>query len=467
MTYIKRDWSEGDGVGPGLSRPSHIYVPAAQPTQKETYASTLTTAWVVEGAVISIGLLVALLIGVQTDGVLTGFAAAAPFVAAASVEFARIPLTRMAFAVRGIFFKSLAIAMLGLLSMLTAEHLILGFEGAFTQRNQRVREAGQASSQADSRVADLEREAEELASRRTALERQIAGFAAEAEAARTRAEGDISAATDGTAQARKDIQVQRENVARQIGELQAIHRRSEASMNALCRASQERCSIGALQRRNAGELAPLASRVAELDAMLLGRAGTTDAERAQAIARRDQALHQVHTRQAAIEADLRNVLATSAVLSSRLSEARREAIAARATADAVRGESAMHRLAQVTLGSNDDNNAQKVLIIFATIASLTLASAGTVLATLSYRAQSQDQQTIRLRDPETAAQLIVVPWPTGIEPAAQRRLVEQAIATRRAESPGATFRVVPVEVPKDADEETRRKLIAEAVAAAA
>lgn len=435
--------------------------------EADIQARTLKTAWVIEGAVISIGLLVAVMIGVQTGGVLTGIAAASPFVAAATVEFSRIPLARMAFAVRGWFFKALAIAMLGLLSLLTAEQLLLGFEGAFNQRIESVRQAGQAAADANSRVADLEREAEELAARRTALERQIAGFAAEAEAARTRADSDISAATAGTAAARQDLLAQRENVARQIGELQAQHRRAEAAMGATCRRAPERCAMGALQRRNAGEIAPLQQRIAELDNALLGRAGTTDSERAQAIARRDTAIQQVRTRQAAIEADLRTVLADSSALSARLSEARREAIAAQANADAMRRQSAMHRLAQTTLGSNDDNNAQKVLTIFATIAALTLASAGTILATLTFRSQSQNKQEIRLRGTKTAAQLVVVPVPAGIEPAARQRIVDQAIATRRAKSPAATFRVVTVELPQDADEETRRQLIAGAVAAAA
>lgn len=434
--------------------------------EADIQARTLKTAWVIEGAVISIGLLVAVMIGVQTGGVLTGIAAAAPFVAAATVEFARIPLARMAFAVRGIFFKGIAIAMLGLLSLLTAEQLLLGFEGAFNQRIESVRQAGQAAADANSRVADLEREAEELAARRTALERQIAGFAAEAEAARTRADSDISAATAGTAAARQDLLAQRENVARQIGELQAQHRRAEASMNALCRNTPERCAMGTLQRRNAGEIAPLAARIAELDSALLGRAGTTDAERAQAITRRDTAIQQVRTRQAAIEADLRTVLADSSTLSARLSETRREAIAAQANADAMRRQSAMHRLAQTTLGSNNDNNAQKVLTIFATIAALTLASAGTILAALTFRSQSQNKQEIRLRGADTTPQLVVVPVPAGIEPAARQRIVDRAIATRRAKFPAATFRVVTVELPQNADEETRRQLIAEAVAAA-
>ena len=366
--------------------------------EADIQARTLKTAYVCEGAVITIGLLVAVMIGVQTGGVLTGIAAAAPFVAAATVEFARIPLARMAFAVRGIFFKGIAIAMLGLLSLLTAEQLTLAFEGAFNQRIESVRQAGQAAADATARAGDLEREAEELAARRTALERQIAGFAAEAEAARTRADSDISAATAGTAAARQDLLAQRENVARQLSELQAQHRRAEAAMGTTCRSAPERCAMTALQRRNAGEIAPLQQRIAELDNALLGRAGTTDAERAQAIARRDTAIQQVRTRQAAIEADLRTVLADSSTLSARLSEARREAIAAQANADAMRAQSAMHRLAQTTLGSNDDNNAQKVLTIFATIAALTLSLAGTVLATLTFRSQSQNKSTVPSRE---------------------------------------------------------------------
>ena len=170
-------------------------------------------------------------------------------------------------------------------------------------------------------------------------------------------------------------------------------------MGAACRNNPDRvCGLGALQRRNAAEIAPLQQRIAELDNALLGRAGTTDAERAQAIARRDTAIQQVRTRQAAIEADLRTVLADSSTLSARLSEARREAIAAQANADAMRAQSAMHRLAQTTLGSNDDNNAQKVLTIFATIAALTLSLAGTVLATLTFRSQSQNKSTVPSRE---------------------------------------------------------------------
>lgn len=366
--------------------------------EAEIQARTLRTAWLVEGGVISVGLLVAIMIGVQTGGIFTGLLAAAPFVAAAVTETARIPLARMAFHVRGAFFKALAIAALLMLTALTTESLLIGFEGAFNQRLENVRQAGQAATDANARVADLEREAEELAARRTALERQIAGFAAEAEAARTRADSDISAATAGTASARQDLLAQRENVARQIGELQAQHRRAEASMNALCRNTPERCSIGALQRRNAGEIAPLAARIAELDAMLLGRAGTTDAERAQAISRRDTAIQQVRTRQAAIEADLRNALADSSTLSTRLSEARREAIAAQANADAMRRQSTMHRLAQTTLGSATDDNAQKVLTIFATLAALVLAATGTILACVTFRAQTQDKSPVPARE---------------------------------------------------------------------
>lgn len=83
-------------------------VPAG--AEAEIQARALRTAWLAEGGVISVGLLVAIMIGVQTGGLLTGIAAAAPFVAAATVEFARIPLARMAFACRGLFFKGIAIA---------------------------------------------------------------------------------------------------------------------------------------------------------------------------------------------------------------------------------------------------------------------------------------------------------------------------------------------------------------------
>jgi hypothetical protein len=471
MSYITRHKPD-DEVDQGTTTQAEatsIYVagPDALPAEAEIQARTLKTAWVIEGSVISIGLLVAVMIGVQTGGILTGCAAAAPFVAAATCEFARIPLTRMAFAVRGVLFKSIAIFTLCLLSLLTAEQLLLGFEGAFTMRIESVRRAGQAAADANSRVADLEREAEDLAALRTSLEKRITGFAAEAELARSLADSDISAATAGTAAARQEILAQRDNLSRQIGDLQAQHRRADASMNALCRNTPDRCAIGALQRRQAGELAPLQQRITELDNALLGRAGTSDSERAQAIARRDTATQQVRTRKAAIEADLRTALADRSALSARLTEARQRAVATQATAQAMRQGSPMHRLAKTTLGSDDDDGAQKVLTIFATVASLTLASAGTILATLTFRSQTQNQQEIRLRGADTAGQLVVVPVPAGIEPAARKKIVDQAIATRRARSAAATFRVVPVELPQDADEGTRRKLIEAAVAAAA
>lgn len=470
MSYITRHKpDEVDKATRTQAEATSIYVagPDALPAEAEIQARTLKTAWVIEGAVISLSLLVAVIIGVQTGGVFTGLLAAAPFVAAAVTETARIPLARMAFHVRGAFFKAMAIAALLMLTALTTESLLIAVEAAFNQRLQNVREAGQAATDANARVADLQREAAELAARRRALELQIGGFAAEAEAAHTRANSDITAATAGTASARQDLLAQRENLARQVGEQQAQHRRVEASMNALCRTTPERCSIGALQRRHAGELAPLAARIAELDAMLLGRAGTTDAERTQAISRRETAIEQVRTRQAAVEADLRNALADSSTLSTRLNEARRQAIAEQANADAMRQQSTMHRLAQTILGSATDDNAQKVLTIFATLAALVMAATGTILACVTFRAQTQDKQEIRLHGAETAGKLVVVPVPAGIEPAARQGIVDKAIATRKAKDPAATFQVVVVEVPPDADEQTRRRLLQEAIVAAA
>ena len=125
------------------------------PPSLDVSAKTLHIAWGVEGACVSIGLMMALVVGFEAGGIWSGILAGAPFVAAAVVELARIPLVKSYFTVRGPFWKALAVAAILLAGALTAENLIFVFERAFTVRIEEVRQKLQAADDAKADVTRL------------------------------------------------------------------------------------------------------------------------------------------------------------------------------------------------------------------------------------------------------------------------------------------------------------------------
>jgi hypothetical protein len=429
---------------------------------------TLRCAWLVEVACIGIGLLLALSASVEAGGILHGVIAAAPFAAAAVVETARIPLVQMFFNVRGLVWRGLAVVMILLAGVLTAENLVFGFERAFSVRIEEVRRAAQHAADSATLVSDLAGQADALRERRAAAERQVAELAREEEAARARAEADVSASGEASSQTRQDARAQLEAAQREQAAAQARHAREQAAMMATCRAAPERCAMGGLNRRHQQETSALAERVSGLGQAVIARGATADQERLSALARRDAALSDIRARKEPLEADLRVMREEAAALAASLARAHRDAATAAADAEALRRQSQMHRLAQSVLGNQDDNAAMLVLGWFSVVSAVVLAAAGSVLAALHFRHVTQPAADAGASSSRLARAL------RGWLARRRRRhsLVRTVEVEKVVEKPVEKFvdrvvevtkpELVLVPVPLEATEEERRRILSRA-----
>jgi hypothetical protein len=355
----------------------------------DVVARSLQVAWSVEIACVGIGLLMAIVVGFEAAGIGPGIFAAAPFVAAAVVELARIPLVRMYFAAHGLFWRLLAVAAILLAGALTAENLIFGFERAFTVRIEEVRRAAQAADSATAAVRRAETETIAAAAAVQSLADQRASILSQMENRRQMTNTDIDraeqAANRGRESATRDLEAAqraREALATQQG-------RERTRMAALCNQDHELCRMTNLLRTHAAQMAEKERHIGDARAAIAALDERTAGVRESGQRVRDEELLRLGGDIEALDLRMATERERQAEKQSALASAAQVESHARDDADALRGHSQMHRMARFFLGADDNNAALRMLGWFSIVSAVVLSTVGSVLAAVHYRVQTQ------------------------------------------------------------------------------
>ena len=353
-------------------------------------AGMLKYAWTIEVCCVAIGFSLAIAAGSEnTVSFWGGLGAALPFAAAAIVEIGRIPLVRGFFLAKGVLWRSLALGGVLIVGILTFENLVFGFERAFSVRLEDVRQAAENSDGARKKTAALRSDAAAAVSARDAakgeldrLDRQRADATQRASAERDSAAKMGEMTTDT---AKSDLaaleQHRAATVARQAKEL--------ASAYASCRAREIIPCVGLPVRRQADELKALDARIGEVRRLRDERASRGDT-------RQQVAVDTLRAEVAGIETAAKEKRRQLEIADGALREANTRALTAEtvaheteAAAERLRRLSQMHRLAKIVFGTASDDNAARTLGLFATVSAAVLAMAGSLLAAIHFRLETQ------------------------------------------------------------------------------
>jgi hypothetical protein len=359
--------------------------PPAPPKALGACRKTILFAWVVEIACVFIGFMVAAIIGFEASGgnLWAGLGAAAPFVGAAVVEGARIPLVRSFFAAKGWLPKTISILAILLAAILTIENLIFGFEHAFSLRIEEARQksqAAQAAQDAYDHLNDtLNKQIEERA--------DVAADLALLTEKEKREQDEAEKRNDRIAEANKqriDTALARVKVADgTLAGLMDQQRRARAACGA------PNCDINTLLQRQQKEISG-PKKEAQDARRELNQATAASNSDAHAETKPDQELRSKETSR---EDHLDK-------LDALIASTRRERDAANTTlgeaksaaASAVR-ISQMHDLARfffpTQYKADETAAAQRTVVWFSVIAAIVLSTAGSTLAIMHYRTLSQ------------------------------------------------------------------------------
>jgi len=421
-------------------------------------SKTLWIAWAVEGACIGIGVMLALVFGFEAGGLWVGLLAGAPFAAAATVELARIPLTRGFFSVRGVFWKALALVAILIAGALTAENLFFGFERAFAVRIQEVSKKSQRALDANASRNSLDNDLKQLIAQRDTVRTNINQLVKEKET-------DQDAANKDADRADKDNTQERITATERLQALEHERNPTLARLErarAACRADPGRCWLVPLRRQ---QLAELDRNLDTANRTL--RQLNDDSRKERALVRgqqqnREQGLYnqraQLNAREAVLNAKIDKA-------QTDLEEATRVANDADAVAQSARRTSQMHRLARFFFGADDDAAATRTMGWFSTVAAIVLSTAGSILAATHFRSVTQTA-TVRssplvrsmrgwlARQRRKHSIVKKVEVVREVEKPVEREVVRQVEVVKPE--------LVLVPVPLEATEEERRRIMARA-----
>lgn len=251
-------------------------------------SKALAFAWLVEAVAVIMGLLLAAFAGIEgSDGGMVAISVAIlPFAALSIIELTKIPLVGLAFQVRSIGWRLIAIVALLLVTAATFENFVFGFERGFNERIRSVEIAEQAVLTgerelqiASARVPQLTMRQTEIMARLAALQEEIAGI-------RQQAQHDIedvrTSSTAGSFAAER---------ARVEQELAGLDQRREAALNserARCRANPNlRCNAPTMAGSFGRQRDELSRRISRLTDEQRAQDVTTGADVASARQRRD------------------------------------------------------------------------------------------------------------------------------------------------------------------------------------
>lgn len=357
--------------------------------------SLLRFAWVIEVVCVLIGLTLAISVGL--DGASAGngawVTASLPFLAASVVELGRIPLVQAFFYARGVFWRGIALMAILIVGLLTFENLVFGFEKAFMLRMEKVREASQHADAANKKVENLKKDIEFI---HIGIKQQNNEI---------KESSDSQSATNGTAVVNtrnaEAIATQAQKaIAGEISGLQkkrdALSRQLEAGkikVQTDCRAEDlSACNTAAIARNLERELARIDAQISQANSRS-NRIQSVAAKQIQdAQAERRQTIEVIRKRE---EASFRNRAELQEQENKKriaLEAAQEDARTQEGFLSRFKSESQMHRLSQVIFGNSSDENAARTLAIFVTISAAVLALAGSLLAAMHYRIETQSAE---------------------------------------------------------------------------
>lgn len=348
----------------------------------------LVFAWLVEAVAVIMGLVLAVFAGIEgSDGGMVAISVAIlPFAALSIIELTKIPLVGLAFQVHSIWWRSVAVVALLLVTAATFENFVFGFERGFNERIRSVEVAEQAVltgerelQVANARVPQLTARQAEITARLAALQGEVAGI-------RQQAQHDIEdVRTSNTA---GSLAAERARVEQ---ELAVLDQRREAALNnerARCRANPAmRCNLPTVAGSFGRQRDELGRRISRLTDEQRAQDATTGADVASARQRRDAQLAELDRERKGLGEELdgiRERLATAQALTLQGSEGVAQAARKR---DEMMEKSQLHRLSMVLFGNHERETIEKTKRLFVVSLAAIVALVGSLIAAMHYAAQ--------------------------------------------------------------------------------
>lgn len=349
----------------------------------------LAFAWLVEVVAVVMGLLLAAFAGIEGSdgGVVALSIATLPFAALSVIELTKLPLVGLAFQVRSLWWRLIAVAALLLVTAATFENFVFGFERGFNERIRSVEIAEQAVLTgerelqiANAHIPQLTTRQAEIMARLAALQEEIAGI-------RQQAQHDIQdVRTSNTA---GSFATERARVEQ---EMAGLDQRREAALNserARCRANPNtRCNVSAMAGSFGRQRDELSRRISRLTDEQRAQDATTGADVASARQRRDAQLAGLDRERKALGEELdgvRDRLATAQATALQGSEGVAQAARKR---DEMMEKSQLHRLSMVLFGNHEKETVERTKRLFVVSLAAIVALVGSLIAAMHHAADN-------------------------------------------------------------------------------
>ena len=355
----------------------------------ERPSKALAFAWLVEAVAVAMGLVLAVFAGIEGSdgGIIAISVAVMPFMALSVVELTKIPLVGLAFRVRSIPWRLIAVAALLLVTTATFENFVFGFERGFNERIRSVEIAEEAVltgerelQVANVRIPQLTARQTELTTRLAALQEEVAGI-------RQQAQHDINdVRTSNTA---GSFATERARVEQDLSSLDG---RREAALNnerARCRANPDtRCNVSTMAGSFQRQRDDLNRRIGRLTDEQRAQDATTGADVASARQHRDAQLAELDHERKGLDAELggiRDQLATAHAAALQGSEGVAQAAHKR---DEAIEKSQLHRLSMVLFGNQERGTIERTKRLFVVSLAAIVALVGSLIAAMHHAAEN-------------------------------------------------------------------------------
>ena len=348
----------------------------------------LVFAWLVEAVAVVMGLVLAVFAGIEGSdgGMVAILVTILPFAALSIIELTKIPLVGLAFQVHSIWWRSVAVVALLLVTAATFENFVFGFERGFNERIRSVEIAEQAVLAGERELQIVNARVPQLTARQTEITARLAALQEEVAGIRQQAQHDIEdVRTSNTA---GSFATERARVEQ---ELAVLDQRREAALNnerARCRANPAmRCNLSTVAGSFGRQRDELGRRISRLTDEQRAQDATTGADVASARQRRDAQLAGLDRERKALGEDLdgvRDRLATAQATTLQGSEGVAQAARKR---DEMMEKSQLHRLSMVLFGSHERETVEKTKRLFVVSLAAIVALVGSLIAAMHYAAQ--------------------------------------------------------------------------------
>ena len=350
----------------------------------------LVLAWVVEIVAVSMGLILAFFAGYEGSdgGILAMSISVLPFAALSVIEATKIPLIGMAFKVRSMIWRLIAIIALIIVTAATFENFVFGFERGFNERIRSVEIAEQAVQTgerdleiAKARVPQLTARQSEITARLSTLREEVVGV-------RHQAEHDIADVRSGNTAG--SFGAERNRMEQDLSGVDQRRDNAVVTERTRCRNNPgTRCNISAIMGSFQRQRDDLTRRITHLSDGQHAQDATAGADVANTRQRRDSQLAGMDRERTTLDAELdpvRDRLATAQTVAMQGSELVAQASRKR---DEMIEKSQLHRLSMVLFGDRERMTLEKTKRFFVMSLAAIVALIGSLLAALHYAAQNE------------------------------------------------------------------------------